>query len=175
MAQDNSKQNSQLPATKYEDHTAFKKILSKYGLDKQEYLAKFETYDQTLAQRAVARAYALQQWRQEIRPLVEFYKDYSKKGMPLVEEIAQLEGMIADRIMKKREQDPSYDPLDDKQLVSAMERKDKLIESMQRMQLNIVAMKAAKPEQIQVSEEGVSFKDMMSGGVSHNDSNRNNS
>jgi hypothetical protein len=123
-----------------DNNEKFSLFLKKYGLDKESFLKIADANAATFAQQVYLRSKALEVYTKEQEALADFLSATETRGITLHGDLVDLTADIAMRKQKMMAKDPDYDPLDDKPLQRALERKQVIIAQLDRLKLDVKKM-----------------------------------
>jgi hypothetical protein len=112
-------------------------FLSKYGLDKEAFLKIADENSKTFASNMYLRSKALEIYTKEQEALADFLNATTTRGITMYNDLVELTADIAQRKQRMMANDPLYDPLEDKHLQKAMERKQLMLAQFDRMKIDV--------------------------------------
>lgn len=115
----------------------FSEFLERYGLDKAKWLDMADKSSKTFTDNLFKRAKALEVLRRESEAILDIWNSTNARGLTIYEDLVKLSIDIQERLNRKREENPDYDPLEDKVLQSALKRKNDMLVQMEKMKIDV--------------------------------------
>ena len=133
--------------------------LRKLGIDKKEILNEFEKEGGTFSERIRNRNIGLAVYQELISPIIDFYNDIGRRGISLQDDLMMLESDLTTHRVNAMK-DPNWNPLEDEVYQKGLERKAKMMQYVNRFNLDYAKLKVEMKKKGYDNSDVVNVTDM---------------